>query len=499
MGLVANERNMSGLAESYQRVFPDRHIGRAVAALERLARLAAALCDARTATLLMYAKGRSRVVARTGQPFKTRMFAWSFDEAPYGPADRFLVTDVTLRPELKSLPIFTWADEPRFLLRVPVLVDGEVVLSLMVTDAAPRPGPTPDDEPLLQELLSLMRDEFALVRPLLEDDDADVTVALTLDDVRARAEASPIPTAILDDDLRMVFANAAAAAVLERRADAMVGAALRELVPVAVDTTEMLFRAAFTQKLTAPEIELGVMGRDGAMRTFRVLASPFSPIETRRYFLQVVAREVTALAAREESIDDRVGAVTLVRTGPPEPTAEFLFETLVERRALRARNGITYLTLRSWRQAIRAYQIKALVALKTAPPPAFVDRIATEIETEIASLIGGPIFRAIVPIPCGHSSDHVCLSTAIANRLGARMKMPVLHALGAAKLKGKSHPKTNAKRPPLRLVHAVSEPVLLIDDVATSGAHLEEGVKLLKPTCNGVMPVAWIGGNANEA
>jgi predicted amidophosphoribosyltransferase len=45
----------------------------------------------------------------------------------------------------------------------------------------------------------------------------------------------------------------------------------------------------------------------------------------------------------------------------------------------------------------------------------------------------------------------------------------------------------------MTLVEKVSGPALLVDDVATSGSHLEEATKLLRPSCGAVMAVAWIG------
>ena len=43
------------------------------------------------------------------------------------------------------------------------------------------------------------------------------------------------------------------------------------------------------------------------------------------------------------------------------------------------------------------------------------------------------------------------------------------------------------------LTDKVSGPALLVDDVATSGSHIEEAVKLLRPACGSVLAVAWIG------
>ncbi|MGL4404534.1 MAG: hypothetical protein ACRCT6_02145, partial [Notoacmeibacter sp.] len=64
--------------------------------------------------------------------------------------------------------------------------------------------------------------------------------------------------------------------------------------------------------------------------------------------------------------------------------------------------------------------------------------------------------------------------------------------------KGVSHPKQNVKRPPMKMTRIIDEPVLLVDDVATSGSHLEEAVALLKPTCGAVLPIAWLGGDVSE-
>ena len=47
----------------------------------------------------------------------------------------------------------------------------------------------------------------------------------------------------------------------------------------------------------------------------------------------------------------------------------------------------------------------------------------------------------------------------------------------------------------MTLVEKVPGPVILVDDVATSGAHVEEAVKLLRPVCGAVLAVVWISGD----
>jgi hypothetical protein len=118
----------------------------------------------------------------------------------------------------------------------------------------------------------------------------------------------------------------------------------------------------------------------------------------------------------------------------------FLMDTLVKRRVIRQRKTVNYLALRGWRQAIRDYQIKALKALKQNLPPEFPKAIAHEIAAEVESLFGKAGFKAIVPMPCGHSSEDSCLSLEIARSLGAELSLPVIQAFVPQPQKGSSHP-----------------------------------------------------------
>jgi predicted amidophosphoribosyltransferase len=78
------------------------------------------------------------------------------------------------------------------------------------------------------------------------------------------------------------------------------------------------------------------------------------------------------------------------------------------------------------------------------------------------------------------------------------MKIPVVKALSLERVEGSSHPKTNVGRSPMRLEAAVVGDILLVDDVATSGRHLEEAALLLRNQNASVLPIAWIGGDADQ-
>jgi len=117
-------------------------------------------------------------------------------------------------------------------------------------------------------------------------------------------------------------------------------------------------------------------------------------------------------------------------------------------------------------------------------------------EEAVNRIIGRTAFGAVVAMPCGRSSPAHCLSSRVAERLAARLNLPLVAALESERRPGASHPRDNARRPPMRLVDAVTVPVLLIDDVATSGRHLEEATALLQPTSGAVFSIAWIGGDS---
>ena len=89
------------------------------------------------------------------------------------------------------------------------------------------------------------------------------------------------------------------------------------------------------------------------------------------------------------------------------------------------------------------------------------------------------------------------IGRAIALALGRLLRLPVIEALRLPPMSGSSHPKTNVRRPRMRLNRALDGPVLIIDDVATSGQHMEEACRLLRPVAGAALAIAWIGGDTD--
>lgn len=177
-----------------------------------------------------------------------------------------------------------------------------------------------------------------------------------------------------------------------------------------------------------------------------------------------------------------------------DPLATFLFRTLVPRRLLRSRKSAHYVTLRSWKKSVKDTQIAALRSLKLQLPPKAVAAIAAEIAVAVQDLYPGIMFTAVVPVPCGSSGHQRCLSFQLAQEVSKALGVQLCRALSSSGSAGTSHPKQSARLTKFEVEEAVSGQVLLVDDVVTSGQHIELAMKALRSRGAIPLAIAWIGG-----
>ncbi len=173
------------------------------------------------------------------------------------------------------------------------------------------------------------------------------------------------------------------------------------------------------------------------------------------------------------------------------PVIEFLSDTLCKQQRILSRDQQAYVAIRKWRAPIKQYQLTALKALKRECPAAFVDQVANEIVASIRNIHGDVSHCVVVPMPCGHSGD-TCFSFFLGKRVAQMLNLDCQHAFTPIAIKGSSHPKTNVHRARMNIAQPVTKTALLIDDVATSGAHIAEASVLLRRTAPGVLPFVWI-------
>jgi len=190
--------------------------------------------------------------------------------------------------------------------------------------------------------------------------------------------------------------------------------------------------------------------------------------------------------------DTGVGDDGLLQTSR-DPLASFLLRTLVLRRSLRSRKTTHYVTLRSWKKSVKDTQIAALRSLKAQVPEAAVAVIAVEIATAARELYAGVIFAGVIPIPCGNSGHARCLSVLLAQRVAVLLGVPFRDVLSGVVLVSASHPRKSAALPRYRVKEEVSGQVLVIDDVTSTGTHIEFAVKALRAKGGSPFAIAWIG------
>lgn len=174
-----------------------------------------------------------------------------------------------------------------------------------------------------------------------------------------------------------------------------------------------------------------------------------------------------------------------------------LADELVARPALRSRNTVGYATVRSWLVRGKKAQIAAMKSEKAAPTSALVDIAAREVADFLTKY--APVPDAVVTsVPCGHSRRADCFGKRLAMAVAEIAGLPFVEVWADRFCEGVSHPKEFDRLPPLTWRAVPDRMAIIVDDIATSGWHLEEAVTALRAHGVPAMAVAWIGGAVGE-
>lgn len=475
-------------------------VGRRIPVLQRWLGTIVALLETDAAVLIVSHDGLSRIVAGSG--IRHPMVSWRFDfeSAPYGRGDTVLLKDAAAHPEFHALLGDAALNRTHFFYRIPIAFPGQATIAVIAYGRDARPGLSDRQIRLSEEIATALAQEFG---DLIAPDRAEImpgTVGFVYEGLASWVTGHALPLALIDDKMRLILANDALRGLGPSLAALKLGTEPFPSLPAGEVVRSMMLRALATGEST-PEIEVRHDSPDtGLTRYFAVMGSPFRIAKRSKPVILVslieITREVLAHDRFEQSgQDDRRSD----RQDPAEATVHFLTETLVERRSVRSRKGVSYLTTRAWREPIRAHQIKALKLLKASASPRLAAAIATDLKIEIEALMGGGGFRAVVPVPCGFSQPGQCLSRHIALELAHALGVPMVEALRLPQSDETSHPRKNARRSRMNVLRPPEGPVLVVDDVATSGEHIEEACRLLRSFGIAVMGLVWIGGNATDS
>ncbi len=472
--------------------------GRRIPVLQRWLGTVVALLETDAAILVISHEGLSRVVAGVGT--RHPMVSWRFDfaDAPYGPDDEVLHRDASGHPELHALLGDAALSRTHFFFRLPVPFPGPSTFALIIYGREPQPHLSERQTRLAREIASALSQELA---EMVAPDKAEVmpgTLGFAYEGLEGWVNASSMPLAVLDADLRLSLINGAMRALGPTLATLAPDQDPFPAMPAGELIRRMMERALETSEST-PEIEVTYDPPEGGpCRYFTVMGSPFRMVNREGPLLVVSLIEITREVMAHVDFEERAVAERSTHQPADSATISFLTETLVQRRSLRNRKGVSYLTTRAWREPIRDHQIKALKLLKANATARLGHAVAEDLKTEIDALMGPSGFRAVVPVPCGHSTPGRCLSRHIALELGRLLSIPVVESLRLPQSRESSHPRKNASRSRMTALRLPEGPVLLVDDVATSGEHIEEACRLLRAGGIPVMALAWIGGNAGK-
>jgi predicted amidophosphoribosyltransferase len=467
----------------------DRAAG--IVLVNRWIKAIAALLGTEAGCVILSDSTMARLVSRYNIPHAFMASHITLSSAPYAPDEVVIVRDATRRADLHAFLGALALGKTGFYYRRPLRSDGGQILSLIMFGETPRPEIADRELALVAEIAGEMGNELERYYPSGATN-MTASMLMTRADVESWLGKTDLPAALFDSRLVLLAVNTAMREIIPINWDATIGRPLDSLDLPARGSIEFLFRHAIATSTSTPRMDLVLQDSagEGLPHMMRLVGAPVSPTDGEPLLIATIdpARMAPApplpIGISGENDGQRV-------------TSEFLLETLVQRRALRSRKDVSYVTLRSWRQPIRTHQIRALKAIKRNAPQTIASEIAAEMRDDIMSLFGAGNFRAVVPMPCGHSAAGRCLSVAIAQALARELGLPVAHALSLPAERGSSHPKTNAKRAPMSLTSKVEGPVLLIDDVATSGRHVEEATKLLRSTGASVLAIVWIGGDGD--
>ena len=154
---------------------------------------------------------------------------------------------------------------------------------------------------------------------------------------------------------------------------------------------------------------------------------------------------------------------------------------LVWQPAVYSRHEVAWVSARAWRDSSKADDLSALKAAKAARDPAVLEAAATELATVLRRPRGDWSDHALAPVPCGHSGTVDCFGKRLALQVADALGMAFIQFWEDRPLAGVSHPARNARLPELVWVSKPAGPILIVDDVASTGAHLEQALMALSP------------------
>lgn len=171
-----------------------------------------------------------------------------------------------------------------------------------------------------------------------------------------------------------------------------------------------------------------------------------------------------------------------------------LNQLLVYRPTIFRRNQIRWMSVYRWKAGRKEDGLAALKRAKRELDRKVIDEAALSVAALICELFGDQPAEGITNVPCGHSRRTDCFGKQLAQAVAAHLQIKFVQVFADRPRTGVSHPKQSANVTPLRRIGTPPGFVFVVDDLATSGQHLEELTLALRDLGVTASAMAWISG-----
>ena len=454
--------------------------------LSHILDMAKVVAECPAAAVIAGNQNEQKVLASRGLPLSIAGMTFHSSEALNEMfASPFCINNASNNPVFKHHPLVRSFEHWDFIASVPVLIEVEGwSCNLVCLGNGPH---VKQCERILSANASLARviaDEISLIGEIAAMPAHDSHIRLLLSELIDAVNHAATITCLIDSELKVAAISRPFSSALSFDRDSLVGASVSDIIkkdggdPKIIDYLNGRFEC---------------LDSDPGFLSGRYDYSPLIYHSMR--FVDELSGSVYLLVNINPAEDTKT---------PPSPadyvardhegvgvTTKFLLDTVIEQPRMITRRATTYYAVNRWRKTIKDHQIKALRLLKAEMPDGFVACVADQLVATAIALGGKTSIQAVGQVPCGNSGPN-CLACRLASEVADRLGVEYVELFEPIDTRGSSHPRRNVNRPNMKLVGSTEKTVLLIDDVATSGAHIEEAVRLLRNQNISVFPLVWI-------
>lgn len=454
------------------------------------------LARADAASIVLCVGNVARVIAHKNLEFGNASFEWSWDKASFAPRATIIQHGAEANAHLRMLSLITGRSTIATFMRKSLLVEDGYSAAMHLYSFENELRLSNAEKAIWEAIARQQKQIISAFALSFLKTGSLVTIPATLQEMIEATNSFAGFRALFDSELKYVAVSQPWADRRNVTPAQLIGKTYQDKSSLFSDIMTQLGRRALSSGISIPDIEFSREYK-GEMRHYVLLCSPIRPFDAPADMLDAHVKELPAENYYTPEDKSQVAAAAGAQH-MGDATQQFLFETLIKKRSIRMRDGVSYITVRSWRESIKKHQILALKACKRAGLPTLAFAAGKECAEEIVKLVGATAFKFVVPVPCGHSPEEKCLSMQLAKAIANRLNLPVVQAFSHLKQKGTSHPKENLKREKMLQIREVPGPAILVDDVATSGVHLGEASNILKANGTDSFAIAWIGGDRDE-